>query len=50
MARWQLGLPGDVLLGTELDWEILVGRDAEAVGATELRPVGGDGSGGYDQC
>ena len=44
MAGRQLGLPDDVLLGAELDREILVGGDAEAVGTAELRPVGGEGS------
>ena len=43
MAGRQLGLPDDVLLGAELDREILVGRNAEAVRTAELRPVGGEG-------
>jgi hypothetical protein len=45
----QLGLPDNVLLGTELYREILVGRDAEAVNTAELGPVGSEGNVGHDQ-
>jgi hypothetical protein len=50
MTGRQLGLPDDVLLGAELDWKMLVGRDAEAIGTAKLRPVGGERRVGDEQC